>query len=71
GILGMPRRYFDYSTFEKVNILAFWNLLATIGAFVMAISVLAFIINMVYSLRSGPPAGEDPFNLAMESTSTL
>jgi cytochrome c oxidase subunit 1 len=71
GILGMPRRYFDYSIFEAVNILAFWNLLATIGAFIMAISVLAFIINMVYSLRSGPPAGEDPFGLAIESTPTI
>jgi cytochrome c oxidase subunit 1 len=70
GLLGMPRRYFDYSTFETVNILAFWNLLATIGAFIMALSVLAMIINFVYSLRSGPPAGDDPFGLNIEESSS-
>ena len=63
GLLGMPRRYFDYSTFETVDVLAFWNLLATIGAFIMAFSVLFMIINFVYSYRSGPIAGDDPFEL--------
>jgi cytochrome c oxidase subunit 1 len=66
GILGMPRRTFDYSTYWNVDALAFWHLLATIGAFIMAFSVLALIINIIYSLRSGPEAGDDPFGLNIE-----
>jgi cytochrome c oxidase subunit 1 len=66
GLLGQSRRIFDYSTYEIVDLLAFWNLLATIGAFIMAFSVLAMIINFVYSIKSGPPAGDDPFGLNIE-----
>jgi cytochrome c oxidase subunit 1 len=71
GMLGMPRRYFDYSNFATVDILAFWNLLATIGAYIMAFSVLVFVINLIYSLRSGPPAGDDPFGLSVEKIPSI
>jgi len=66
GMHGMPRRYFDYSTFSNVDVLAFWNFLATIGAYIMFTSGVIFVINMLYSLRNGPPAGDDPFNLAID-----
>jgi cytochrome c oxidase subunit 1 len=49
-----------------VDIVAFWNLIATIGAFIMAFAVLVFVINMISSLRNGSIAGDDPFNLYME-----
>ncbi len=71
GLIGMPRRYFDYSTFETVELFAFWNLLATIGAFIMAFSILAMIINFVYSIRRGPPAGDDPFGLNIEESPSI
>ncbi len=76
GLYGMPRRYFDYTTFtetipfgifgevSKVEIFTILNLLATIGAFLMAFSILIFFVNMIFSLKWGPEAGEDPFGLS-------
>ncbi|MHA1976625.1 MAG: cytochrome c oxidase subunit I [Candidatus Hodarchaeales archaeon] len=66
GANGMPRRIFDYSTFGNVDTLAFWNFLATLGAYLMFASGVIFVINMIYSLRKGPAAGDDPFNLAID-----
>ncbi|MHA2173960.1 MAG: cytochrome c oxidase subunit I [Candidatus Hodarchaeales archaeon] len=71
GMLGMPRRYFDYSIFSNVDTLAFWNFLATVGAFIMAFSVLIYVINMIYSLMNGPEAGDDPFNLNIKERESI
>jgi heme/copper-type cytochrome/quinol oxidase subunit 1 len=38
-----------------------YNLVATIGAFVLAAGILMTLINAVRSLRSGPAAGHDPW----------
>ncbi|MHA2224132.1 MAG: cytochrome c oxidase subunit I [Candidatus Hodarchaeales archaeon] len=65
GLLGMPRRYFDYSTFLNVDMFAFWHMLATIGAFIMAFSVAVFLINIFYSLFiQKETASDDPFGLS-------
>jgi cytochrome c oxidase subunit 1 len=37
------------------------NLLATIGAMVMGISIVTFLVNVFYSLRHGDPAGPNPW----------
>jgi cytochrome c oxidase subunit 1 len=64
GILGMPRRYFDYSNFSNVDLYAFWHMIATFGAFLMAFSVLVLLLNIFYSLFvQKEPAGDDPFGL--------
>ncbi|MFQ5979312.1 MAG: cbb3-type cytochrome c oxidase subunit I [Candidatus Heimdallarchaeota archaeon] len=67
GALGMPRRYFDYSN----DGWTIWNQLATLGAILMAISILIFIINLVYSLFKGQAAGENPFNLSQGTGNPL
>jgi cytochrome c oxidase subunit 1 len=57
GLLGMPRRIASYLPGRG------WetgNLIATIGAFMVALSVLIFIINFL-RLRSAPNAGDDPW----------
>jgi cytochrome c oxidase subunit 1 len=59
GLLGMPRRIYTYDGDMGWNV---WNLLSTIGAFVIALSVLVFIINFLYSLKKGKPAGADPWD---------
>jgi cytochrome c oxidase subunit 1 len=65
GLLGMPRRYFDYSTFLNVELYAFWHSIATLGAFLMAFSVSVFLFNIFFSLFiRKEPAGDDPFGLA-------
>ena len=59
GLLGMPRRIYTYSEGQGWDL---WNLMATIGAFVIAFSVTVFLVNLVRSLRSrrgvrGRPVG--------------
>jgi cytochrome c oxidase subunit 1 len=58
GISGMPRRIADYSAVAGWNDL---NLAATIGGFLIAASMLPFLWNVFISLRSGEPAGDDPW----------
>ncbi len=59
GLMGMPRRVFTYPDLPGWGPL---NLVSTIGAFVMGISVLALAWNLYVSLRWGEPAGDNPWN---------
>lgn len=58
GLLGMPRRYADYPAGLgwELN-----NLAATLGAFLVAISILPLIWNLGYSMVKGRVAGSDPW----------
>jgi cytochrome c oxidase subunit 1 len=58
GLAGMPRRIADYSSAAGWNDL---NLVATIGGFTIALSMFPFLWNIFISLRSGQPAGDDPW----------
>ncbi len=58
GLAGMPRRIADYSSTAGWNDL---NLLATIGGFTIAASMVPLLWNIFVSLRSGKPAGDDPW----------
>jgi len=58
GVSGMVRRIADYSATAGWNDL---NLLATIGGFTIAASMLPFLWNIFTSLRGGEPAGDDPW----------
>ncbi len=59
GLDGMPRRTYRYP--EGLG-WEFWNGMATIGSFIIALSVLLFIINLVRSRRHQVPAGDDPWD---------
>ena len=59
GLNGMPRRTYRYDEGLGWD---FWNLIATIGAFLITASVVVFIYNLVTSKRSGAPAGNDPWD---------
>jgi heme/copper-type cytochrome/quinol oxidase subunit 1 len=61
GILGMPRRIYTYAAGQGWDI---WNLISTIGAFIIALSVLTFMINFVISARQKVAAGNDPWGAA-------
>jgi len=58
GLSGMPRRIADYSPEAGWTIL---NLVSTTGAFLIAASIIPFLINVVASLINGEPAGDDPW----------
>jgi cytochrome c oxidase subunit 1 len=59
GLQGMPRRYYTYAAGQGWEI---WNLLSTIGAFLIAVAVLVFIINFFYSARKHVTAGDNPWD---------
>ena len=59
GILGMPRRIYTYDADRGW---AIWNQLTTIGALVQVPSFAIFVVNVIWSLRRGRPAGDDPWN---------
>lgn len=59
GMLGMPRRVFTYPALPGWEAM---NMLSTIGAFLLAFSVLIFIINLAISLNAGAIAGDNPWN---------
>jgi cytochrome c oxidase subunit I+III len=58
GLIGMPRRIYTYPAQMGW---AVWNQLASVGAVIVAISVLLFIINVGLSLRRGRLAGDNPW----------
>jgi cytochrome c oxidase subunit 1 len=56
GFDGMPRRVADYA--PRLGDL---NLLSSIGAGLIALGILVFLLNLVVSLRHRVPAGDDPW----------
>ena len=54
----MPRRIFEYQATAGWHA---YNLISTIGAFIIALGVLLTIINVVRSLKRGAIAGPDPW----------
>jgi cytochrome c oxidase subunit I+III len=59
GLQGMPRRVYTYQPDDRWTLL---NQTATVGAFLIATSVLTFLINVVVSYRRGRLAGDNPWN---------
>ena len=59
GLIGMPRRVYTYPDLPHWGTL---NLVSTIGAFILALSVLVFVWNIIASLRNGKPAGDNPWD---------
>ncbi len=58
GLLGMPRRVYTYPPDLGWNTL---NLTSSVFSFVLAAGVLVFLFDFVSHLRSGPPAGYNPW----------
>lgn len=59
GVMGMPRRTYTYYD------MPYWgsmNLISTIGALILGLSVIVFVWNILASLRHGRPAGDNPWN---------
>jgi cytochrome c oxidase subunit 1 len=58
GLDGMPRwisRYYEHPGWQTLNDVE------TAGAFIIALAVLVFVVNVVVSLRRRDPAGDDPW----------
>jgi heme/copper-type cytochrome/quinol oxidase subunit 1 len=55
---GMPRRVFEY---PDVGHLQLYNLISTIGSFILGAGILVTVFNAVRSTKKGVIAGPDPW----------
>jgi cytochrome c oxidase subunit I len=59
GLLGMPRRIYTYPADMGWNTV---NLVTSLGSFVFAFGVLIFLVDLLYSVRRGAIAGDNPWD---------
>ena len=65
GLQGQPRRMYVWTenrAGEGFFNIGFWNMVASIGSFVLAFGILMFLINIYYTWRKGPVAPLDPWD---------
>jgi cytochrome c oxidase subunit 1 len=65
GLQGQPRRMYQWTEAragEGFFNLAFWNLVASIGSFILTIGILFFLINVWVTSRNPQKAPLDPWN---------
>jgi cytochrome c oxidase subunit 1 len=58
GLLGMPRRVYTYT---HGGLWEAYNMISTVGSFVMGVAILVFFWNVVRTSRKGSRAGNDPW----------
>lgn len=59
GLMGMPRRYWVFLEDQGLDT---GNLVSSIGAFLMAIAVILFLVNIIYTALKGEKAPADPWD---------
>jgi cytochrome c oxidase subunit 1 len=57
GLSGMPRRVVEYSGSGLTE----YNVISTVGSFILATGVLVTVVNVFWSIRKGRRAGPDPW----------
>ena len=65
GLQGQPRRMYQWTEAragEGFFNFAFWNLVSSIGSFVLAVGILLFLINVVITARNPTKSPLDPWN---------
>jgi cytochrome c oxidase subunit I len=58
GLDGMPRRIYTY---HEHGLWEIYNMISSIGSFVMAFGMVLFVVNVVLTMRSGRRVGNDPW----------
>ncbi|MFN8257976.1 MAG: cytochrome c oxidase subunit I [Bacteroidales bacterium] len=66
GIMGMPRRYYDYlPEFKPLQVIS------TVGSWILLVGMIIMLVNIIKGVRNGTPAGNNPWNgLTLEWTTT-
>ena len=65
GLQGQPRRMYQHTEArngEGFFNITFWNAVASVGAFIIALGVLLFLINVWHTHRKAPAAPLDPWD---------
>jgi cytochrome c oxidase subunit I len=58
GLMGMPRRVYTY---QRGGLFEWYNLVSSVGSFIMGLAILIFLVNAIRSWRGGPRVGGDPW----------
>jgi cytochrome c oxidase subunit 1 len=61
GLLGMPRRYYQYDAGQGLEL---FNMLSTIGTGILMVGTLVGLINVWKSWKGGEPASSNPWGAA-------
>jgi cytochrome c oxidase subunit 1 len=65
GVLGMPRRYYNFEGYQFIPQSAFTlNAFISVAALIVATAQLLFVVNLVWSTARGRPAGANPWRAA-------
>src|SRR5882724_4167511 len=68
GLLGMPRRIYTYDAGRGWEI---YNLITSLGVLLQTAGMLCLVVNLLWSLRKGEAAGDDPWDAwTLEWTTT-
>jgi len=59
GIMGMPRRYFDYLPEYQLG-----HVISTVGSWIVAVGLILMFYNLYRGIKKGEPAGKNPWNAA-------
>ena len=59
GIMGMPRRYFDYLPEYQLG-----HVVSTVGSWIVAVGLILMFYNLYRGIKHGEPAGKNPWNAA-------
>ena len=65
GLQGQPRRMQNYTTYRAGQGFfnwIFWNRVATVGSYILAIGVFLFLVNVIVTARKGEKAPLDPWD---------
>ncbi|MDB5921280.1 MAG: cytochrome c oxidase, subunit, partial [Betaproteobacteria bacterium] len=68
GLYGIPRRVYTYPSNIRWNEL---NALASLGALMIAVSIVVFLVNVIRSYRGGAPAGDNPWGASTLEWATV
>lgn len=66
GIMGMPRRYFDYLPEYQM-----WHVVSTVGSWIVAVGLILIFYNLYRGIKNGEPSGKNPWNAATLEWTTL
>ena len=58
GLLGMPRRVWTYPDLPTWGA---YNMISTVGSYLLGGAILIFVYDVIVSLRRGKPAGDNPW----------
>jgi len=59
GLLGMPRRIYTY---EAGRGWEGWNMIVSVGVIFQALGILVWVVDVIWSMYKGRPAGNDPWD---------